>query len=108
MRPPWARRTRGRCGLEGVRADVAFLGANAISSEHGLATPDEIEAELKAALIRSRACRVLLADHSRSSAAGPSTGMPCSPTSMCSSPTRGSQADADAITRDHGVEVIRA
>lgn len=51
--------------LETVRADVAFLGANACSVEHGLATPDQSEAAVKAAFVRSARLRVLLADHTK-------------------------------------------
>ncbi|CCH80007.1 putative transcriptional regulator, DeoR family [Nostocoides japonicum T1-X7] len=51
--------------LESVRADVAFLGANAFSLEHGLATPDQAEAAVKQAFVESARLRVLLADHSK-------------------------------------------
>lgn len=51
--------------LESIRADVAFLGANAVSVEHGLATPDQSEAAVKAGFIRAARLRVLLADHSK-------------------------------------------
>lgn len=52
--------------LGSIRADVAFLGANAFSIEHGLATPDQSEAAVKAGFLRSARLRVLLADHSKS------------------------------------------
>lgn len=51
--------------LGSIRADVAFLGANAFSIEHGLATPDQAEAAVKAGFVRSARLRVLLADHSK-------------------------------------------
>jgi DeoR family fructose operon transcriptional repressor len=51
--------------LRSIRADVAFLGANAFSAEHGLTTPDQSEAALKAGFVRSARLRVLLADHSK-------------------------------------------
>lgn len=51
--------------LESVRADVAFLGANALSIDHGLATPDHSEASVKAAFVRAARLRVLLADHTK-------------------------------------------
>ncbi len=51
--------------LESIRADVAFLGTNAFSVEHGLATPNQAEAAVKRALVRSARLRVLLADHSK-------------------------------------------
>ena len=51
--------------LETVRADVAFLGTNALSAEHGLATPDQSEAAVKAGFVRAARTRVLLADHTK-------------------------------------------
>ncbi|HET7397340.1 MAG TPA: DeoR/GlpR family DNA-binding transcription regulator [Intrasporangium sp.] len=51
--------------LGSIRADVAFLGTNAFSIEHGLATPDQSEAAVKAGFVRSAHLRVLLADHSK-------------------------------------------
>ncbi|QPZ38872.1 DeoR/GlpR family DNA-binding transcription regulator [Paramicrobacterium chengjingii] len=45
--------------------DVAIVGTNAISAEHGLATPDQEEAAIKAAMIRNSAKVVLLADHTK-------------------------------------------
>lgn len=51
--------------LSAVRADVAFLGANAFSVEHGLATPDQSEAAVKAGFVRASRLRVLLVDHSK-------------------------------------------
>ena len=37
--------------LSGIRVDVAFLGTNGISAEHGLTTPDQAEAAVKRAMI---------------------------------------------------------
>lgn len=51
--------------LGSIRADVAFLGANAFSVDYGLATPDQSEAAVKAAFVRSARLRVLLADHTK-------------------------------------------
>lgn len=99
----WATRS-----LEAVRADVAFLGANAISNEHGLATPDEKEAELKGALIRASRLRVLLADHTKFGRESVHRYAVLSDIDVLVTDTGLPQADADAITRDHGVEVIRA
>lgn len=57
---PWATRS-----LERVNADVVLLGANGVSVESGITTPDVAEAEVKAALIRSARRIVLLADHTK-------------------------------------------
>jgi DeoR family fructose operon transcriptional repressor len=53
-----------RC-LADVRADVVFLGTNALTVEHGLSTPDLAEAAVKAALMNAARRTVVLADHSK-------------------------------------------
>jgi DeoR family fructose operon transcriptional repressor len=45
--------------------DVAFMGANGISVERGLTTPDVAEAEVKRAMIASARRVVVLADHTK-------------------------------------------
>ena len=45
-----------------VRPDVVFLGANGLSAGFGLSTPDEREAGVKAALVRSARRRIALVD----------------------------------------------
>jgi len=49
--------------LEGLCADVAFLGANGVSVERGLTTPDPAEAAVKTAMMRAARRSVVLADH---------------------------------------------
>jgi DeoR family fructose operon transcriptional repressor len=56
----WALRT-----LSELRVDVAFLGTNAFSLEHGLSTPDDSEAAVKRAMVSCARRRVLLADHTK-------------------------------------------
>lgn len=51
--------------LDGLRADVAFLGANGISGQHGLSTPDADEAAAKRAMVRAAGKIVVLADSSK-------------------------------------------
>ncbi|MFD1860290.1 DeoR/GlpR family DNA-binding transcription regulator [Aeromicrobium camelliae] len=51
--------------IERMDFDIAFVGTNAISVERGLATPDEDEAAMKAALIEHAERTVLLADHTK-------------------------------------------
>lgn len=48
--------------LDRLRVDVAFLGTNAISIEHGCSTPDPEEAAVKRALARIARRVVVLAD----------------------------------------------
>jgi DeoR family fructose operon transcriptional repressor len=54
-----------RAQIAEVFADVAFMGTNSISVEHGLTTPDIAEAAVKRALIDSARRTVVLADHSK-------------------------------------------
>jgi DeoR family fructose operon transcriptional repressor len=51
--------------LENLRVDVAFLGTNALSPRFGLSTPDEEEASVKRAMVRSGHRVVVLADSSK-------------------------------------------
>ena len=48
-----------------LRVDVAFLGTNGITAEHGLTTPDPDEAAVKRALVASARQVVALADASQ-------------------------------------------
>ena len=56
----WAERE-----LADIHADVAFLGTNGLSVEHGLTTPDLAEAAVKRALVTNARRTVVLADHSK-------------------------------------------
>jgi DeoR family transcriptional regulator, fructose operon transcriptional repressor len=51
--------------LADLRADVAFLGTNGVTAEHGLTTPDPDEAAVKRALVASGRRVVVLADASK-------------------------------------------
>lgn len=51
--------------IEPMHFDMAFVGTNALTVQHGLATPDEQEAAVKAALINHAERAVLLADHTK-------------------------------------------
>ncbi|HKE68138.1 MAG TPA: DeoR/GlpR family DNA-binding transcription regulator [Nocardioidaceae bacterium] len=51
--------------LARVRAEVAFVGTNGITMEHGLSTPDHAEAATKAAIVASAQKIVVLADSSK-------------------------------------------
>ncbi|WP_435744119.1 DeoR/GlpR family DNA-binding transcription regulator [Nocardioides sp. SYSU DS0663] len=54
-----------------LRVDVAFLGANGVSTGHGLSTPDGDEAATKQAMVRSARQVVVLADASKVGAESP-------------------------------------
>jgi DeoR family fructose operon transcriptional repressor len=51
--------------LAEVRADVAFVATNGISTDFGLSTPDRDEAATKRAIVRCARRRVVLADSSK-------------------------------------------
>ncbi|WP_410599336.1 DeoR/GlpR family DNA-binding transcription regulator [Amycolatopsis sp. lyj-90] len=51
--------------LKDTYVDVAFIGANGLSVERGLTTPDTAEAMVKRAAIASARRTVLLADHTK-------------------------------------------
>lgn len=51
--------------LSGLLVDVAFLGSNGFSVEHGCTTPDLAEAAVKTAFVVAARKRVVLADHSK-------------------------------------------
>ncbi|RUR03172.1 DeoR/GlpR family DNA-binding transcription regulator [Labedella endophytica] len=48
--------------LDRLRPDIAFIGANGVSADFGLSTPDELESAVKSAMVRSARRRILLAD----------------------------------------------
>lgn len=57
---PWAERA-----LADIHADVVFLGANGITPDRGVTTPDLGEAAVKRALVHAARRVVVLADHTK-------------------------------------------
>ncbi|GAA3533012.1 D-beta-D-heptose 1-phosphate adenosyltransferase [Aeromicrobium flavum] len=51
--------------LRATRVDVAFLGTNGVTPDHGFSTPDSEEAAVKRALVESARTRVVLADSTK-------------------------------------------
>jgi DeoR family transcriptional regulator, fructose operon transcriptional repressor len=51
--------------LTEIRVDVAFVGTNGLSVDHGLSTPNESEAAVKRLMLKIARRRILLADHSK-------------------------------------------
>jgi DeoR family fructose operon transcriptional repressor len=51
--------------LDKIRADLAFIGTNGITLDHGLSTPDRTEAAVKRAIIERARLVVVLADASK-------------------------------------------
>ena len=54
-----------RQALQGVYFDIAFLGANGISLEHGFTIPSLEEAETAGAVVRHARRTIILADHTK-------------------------------------------
>ncbi len=57
---PWA-----VSALEELRIDLAFIGANGFSVDHGLTTSDQSEAECKRAMVNASRRSIALIDHSK-------------------------------------------
>jgi DeoR family fructose operon transcriptional repressor len=57
--------------LERLRADVAFIGTNGLSLDHGLSTPDRDEAATKRAMVAASRQVVCLADSTKLGAEAP-------------------------------------
>jgi len=57
---PWA-----EAALRELRIDVAFIGANGFSVDHGLTTSDQAEAECKRAMVSASRRSIALLDHSK-------------------------------------------
>jgi DeoR family fructose operon transcriptional repressor len=51
--------------LSRIRVDVAYIGANGISPEFGLTTPDQAEAAAKRAMIAASRRSIVVADHTK-------------------------------------------
>ncbi|MFV0374826.1 DeoR/GlpR family DNA-binding transcription regulator [Microbacterium sp.] len=51
--------------LRELRIDVAFVGANGFSVDHGLTTSDQSEAECKRAIVKASRRSIALLDHSK-------------------------------------------
>jgi DeoR family transcriptional regulator of aga operon len=55
----------GQLILDRIHADLAFIGANGIESEHGVTNVNSAEAEIKALFIKAARRRVVLADSTK-------------------------------------------
>lgn len=51
--------------IEGLRPDIAFIGANGVSAGFGVSTPDPDEAAVKSAIVRSARRVVVVADETK-------------------------------------------
>jgi DeoR family fructose operon transcriptional repressor len=93
--------------LSEIRVDVAFLGTNGLTVDHGLRTPDESEATVKRLMLKAARRRVLLADHSKVGRISLYKYGDLSEIDLLISDTGMSDVDARRF-EDVGVEVVRA
>jgi DeoR family fructose operon transcriptional repressor len=93
--------------LSELRADMAFLGTNGISVEHGLSTPDRDEAATKHAMVTSARRVVVLADASKIGAEAPVRFARLEDVDVLVTDGGASAADRRALTRA-GLEVVVA
>lgn len=93
--------------LDEVQADVAFLGTNAFSLEHGLSTPDAAEAALKSAMAHSARLTVLLADHTKFGRDAVFKYADLDAVDVLVTDDGMSAADAHAVQSAAGIEVVR-
>ena len=93
--------------LQEVRADVAFVGTNAFSLEHGLSTPDAAEAAVKGAMIASAQLTVLLADHTKFGRESVFRYAALDAIDVLVTDEGMSEADAHSLVARAGIEVLR-
>lgn len=93
--------------LEGLRADLAFIGTNGISVAHGLSTPDRDEAAAKRAMVASARQVVVLADASKIMVESPIRFASLDEVDVLITDDRITDADRQAL-EDAGVEVVVA
>jgi DeoR family fructose operon transcriptional repressor len=93
--------------LHDVQADVAFVGANAFTVEHGLSTPDSSEAALKGAMVESARLTVLMADHTKFGRDAVFKYADLEAVDILITDEGMSAADAHALQSAGGIEVLR-
>lgn len=93
--------------LDTLRVDIAFIGANGITVEHGLSTPDGEEAAVKRAMVRSAHYVVVVADSSK---VGREEFVSFAPIDRVDALVTDSELSADhrAELTERGVEVVEA
>lgn len=91
--------------LDTMRVDIAFIGANGITTRHGLSTPDDEEAAVKRAMVRCADRVVVVADSSK---IGREEFLSFAPLNTVDVLITDSEIDSDdhASLTDHGVEVV--
>ncbi|TCN58193.1 DeoR family transcriptional regulator [Rhodococcus sp. SMB37] len=93
--------------LEILNVDVAFIGTNALTIEHGLSTPDSDEAAVKRAMVRCADRVVVVADSSKIGRRHLLSFAPLDAVDVLVTDTDLDDTDRDRLT-DHGIEVVTA
>ena len=93
--------------LDTLRVDVAFIGTNGISVEHGLSTPDSEEAAVKRAMVRAAGFVVVVADSSKVGREDLMSFAPIDRVDVLITDAQLADADRTQLT-DRGVEVVVA
>ena len=94
--------------LTEVQADVAFVGTNAFSLEHGLSTPDSAEAAIKGAMANAARLTVLLADHTKFGRDAVFRYADLDVIDVLVTDDGMRASDAQALDSEAGIEVVRA
>lgn len=93
--------------LDTMRVDIAFIGTNGITIEHGLSTPDSEEAAVKRAMVRNANYVVVVADSSKVGVEEFVSFAPLTSVDALVTDDQLSDADRNALTA-HGIEVVIA
>lgn len=93
--------------LDILHVDVAFIGTNALTVEHGLSTPDSDEAAVKRAIVRCADRVVVVADSSKIGRRNLLSFAPLSAVDVLVTDTDIDDTDRLQLI-DHGIEVVTA
>lgn len=93
--------------LEIVHVDVAFIGTNALTVDHGLSTPDAEEAAVKRAMVHSADRVVVVADSSKIGRRHLLSFAPATAVDVLVTDSELDDIDRAALT-EHGIEVVTA
>lgn len=93
--------------LSTVHVDVAFIGTNALSIDHGLSTPDADEAAVKRAMVRTADRVVVVADSSKVGRRNLLSFASLDPIDVLVTDTDLDDTDRRQLI-EHGIEVVTA
>ncbi len=93
--------------LSTVHVDVAFIGTNALSIDHGLSTPDADEAAVKRAMVRTADRVVVVADSSKVGRRNLLSFASLEPIDVLVTDTDLDDTDRRQLI-EHGIEVVTA